>query len=379
MERRPTPTSRSPSASRPAATNLRPSCSPRPRRATRPTWCRPSTRCCRLRRGRRARRHQGRSVRDQGRLQRRDLGPVTLGTDAVYGVPAGQRPDDALLPHRPVHPIRPHRPQDLGRVRRRGSHGARQGQERLPRQLLQQGPGLVRRAVPAGRRHSGGRSTATPGRSASTTPPRRRSPTTGAAWSTRASSTRRPMYTPEWNTALNDGTLLAGPRPSGHRVCSPATPPTARASGRWRRCRSGARARSSPASGAARRPRSRPAPSTRRPPREFAAWLNTDPKALRPAGQGSGDLPGRQEGAGAAHPARRPSSPTSPTSGSRPTTIASTARGFTFGPNVNVAYSAYKDAFDKAVQNKSSFTDALTTMQETTVADMKKTGFKLSS
>ena len=44
-----------------------------------------------------------------------------------------------------------------------------------------------------------------------------------------------------------------------------------------------------------------------------------------------------------------------------------------------MAYSAYKDAFDKAVQNKSSFTDALTTVQDTTVADMKKSGFKLAS
>ena len=61
------------------------------------------------------------------------------------------------------------------------------------------------------------------------------------------------------------------------------------------------------------------------------------------------------------------------------TTISGTARGFTFGPNVNVDYSAYKDAFDKAVQDKSSFTNALSSMHNATVADMQKSGFKLAS
>ena len=46
------------------------------------------------------------------------------------------------------------------------------------------------------------------------------------------------------------------------------------------------------------------------------------------------------------------------------------------GPDVNVTYSTYTDAFGKAIQNKSSFLGALTTMQTTTVADMKKSGFK---
>ncbi len=45
-----------------------------------------------------------------------------------------------------------------------------------------------------------------------------------------------------------------------------------------------------------------------------------------------------------------------------------------------MAYSAYNDAFGKAAESKkaAAFTAALTTMQQTTVDDMKNTGFKLA-
>ncbi len=58
--------------------------------------------------------------------------------------------------------------------------------------------------------------------------------------------------------------------------------------------------------------------------------------------------------------------------------IGATARGFTFGPNVNVTYNAYRDAFDQAVAAKTDFAAAVRTMQETTVADMRKSGFTLA-
>lgn len=54
---------------------------------------------------------------------------------------------------------------------------------------------------------------------------------------------------------------------------------------------------------------------------------------------------------------------------------------FTFGPNVNVAYQAFNDAFGKAAEAKteSAFLGALTTMQSTTVTDLKNQGFQVSS
>ena len=59
--------------------------------------------------------------------------------------------------------------------------------------------------------------------------------------------------------------------------------------------------------------------------------------------------------------------------------IAETASGFTWGPNVNVAYDTYKDAFAKAITGKTPFAGAVDTMQSATVADMQKNGFKVAS
>ena len=134
--------------------------------------------------------------------------------------------------------------------------GAAEEPEAVPDHVLLGRPGLVRRPGPAGGRHVVGRSTATRGRSsASTTPPPRRSPSSGATWSQEGAIDNQPMYTPEWNAALNDGTLLAWPS----AVWAPGRARRQRrrhrrASGRWRRCRSGPPARTRPAAGAARRP-----------------------------------------------------------------------------------------------------------------------------
>jgi len=49
-----------------------------------------------------------------------------------------------------------------------------------------------------------------------------------------------------------------------------------------------------------------------------------------------------------------------------------------WGPNVNVAYSAFGDAFGAAATAKSSFLTALSTVQQKVVADMKSNGFTVS-
>ena len=57
--------------------------------------------------------------------------------------------------------------------------------------------------------------------------------------------------------------------------------------------------------------------------------------------------------------------------------VAGTAKGFTYGPNTNVAYSAYNDQFGKAAQSKSraKFTEALTQMQAITLKNLQDSGF----
>jgi multiple sugar transport system substrate-binding protein len=44
---------------------------------------------------------------------------------------------------------------------------------------------------------------------------------------------------------------------------------------------------------------------------------------------------------------------------------------------VNVTYATYKDAFGKAITDKTPFPGALTAMQQSTVDDLKKNGFKV--
>jgi multiple sugar transport system substrate-binding protein len=64
------------------------------------------------------------------------------------------------------------------------------------------------------------------------------------------------------------------------------------------------------------------------------------------------------------------------------TLMASIAKGVrTFdiwGPNANVTFDSYSNAFAAALQNKSQLSAALDTMQSDTVADMKKIGFKVA-
>lgn len=49
-----------------------------------------------------------------------------------------------------------------------------------------------------------------------------------------------------------------------------------------------------------------------------------------------------------------------------------------WGPNANVTFDSYSNAFGAALQNKTSLAAALDTMQSATVADMKKVGFTVS-
>ncbi|MHC5797930.1 ABC transporter substrate-binding protein [Lacisediminihabitans sp. FW035] len=57
--------------------------------------------------------------------------------------------------------------------------------------------------------------------------------------------------------------------------------------------------------------------------------------------------------------------------------LADTVQPFTYGPNVNVAYSAFNDEFGKAAEAKSkaAFLTAVDSMQKITTDDLKKNGF----
>jgi len=189
----------------------------------------------------------------------------------------------------------------------------------------------------------------------------------------------QPMYTPQWNTALNTGALLAWPS----AVWGPGVLAGNAAStmGKWAMAplpqwtagerRTGAWGGSTTAVAAKSKHQAEAA--------QFAVWLNTDTQAtsalvttsaLYPAASAAQSGPALQN-----PPAFFPQQTDFYVTAKQ---IAGTTVGFTWGPDVNVTYSSYNDAFGKAITNGTPFSGALDQMQTATVADMKKSGFKVT-
>ncbi|MFI1374205.1 ABC transporter substrate-binding protein [Streptomyces longwoodensis] len=189
----------------------------------------------------------------------------------------------------------------------------------------------------------------------------------------------QPMYTPAWNKALNTGKQIAWVS----AVWAPGTLTTAApdTQGKWamaplpqwskREDVTGSWGGSSTAVTTDSRHRDAAA--------KFAAWLNTDGDALNALAKEGGIYPAstsaQLSGAFTTPPAYFADQPDFYTLAAR---IAKTTAPSAWGPNVNVAYTSFKDAFGAAAKNKSDFGAALRTVQADTVADMKKQGFEVA-
>ena len=187
----------------------------------------------------------------------------------------------------------------------------------------------------------------------------------------------KPMYTPEWNAALNDGTqagwvsaiwapgVLAGNAADtkGKWAMAPLPQWNAgdSATGNWGGSASSVTSQSKHKAEAAK----------------LIAWMNSSQEGVdilaKDGGLYPADLPGQAQ-ALSAPPAFFPQQTDFYTTAA---SIAKSVKPFTYGPNVNVAFSSYNDAFGKATQAKSSaaFLDAVKTMQAATVAGLKNAGF----
>lgn len=189
----------------------------------------------------------------------------------------------------------------------------------------------------------------------------------------------QPMYTPAWNKALDTGKQIAwvsavwapgtlttaAPDTAGKWAMAPLPQWTAGANvtGSWGGS-STAVTNDSKNKGAAAK---------------FAKWLNTDPAALAALVKESGIYPAAtaaQTGGALAEPPAYFSN--QPDFYTRASEIAKGTAPAAWGPNVNVAYTAFKDGFAKAAKDKSDFGAALSAMQDATVADLKKQGFGVS-
>ncbi|MCK2216523.1 sugar ABC transporter substrate-binding protein [Actinomadura sp. ATCC 31491] len=186
-----------------------------------------------------------------------------------------------------------------------------------------------------------------------------------------------PYFTPEWNKALNDGKLLTWPS----AVWAPGVLSTnaPKAKGKWAAAplpQWNAGESFSGFWGGSSTAVSAKTPSKAAAAR-FATWLNTDPAALELLVKEAAIYPAATKAQSALGEAPEYFAD-QPDFWQQAAAVSAGARGFTFGPNVGVTYNAFKDAFDKAVQNKSSFSAAVQAMQDATVADMRKSGFQIA-
>lgn len=189
----------------------------------------------------------------------------------------------------------------------------------------------------------------------------------------------QPMYTPAWNQALHNGDQLAWvsavwapgtlasavPDTAGSWSMAPLPQWSAgeRATGSWGGSSTAVTTDSEHPQAAA----------------EFAAWLNTDPEAVAALVRESGVYP-------AATAAQTSDALAEPPEFfahqedfyAEAAEIAAGTAPAAWGPNVNVAYNAFNDAFGDAARDRSDFRDALGTVHEATVADLRDLGFQVA-
>jgi multiple sugar transport system substrate-binding protein len=189
----------------------------------------------------------------------------------------------------------------------------------------------------------------------------------------------QPMYTPAWNKALNTGRQIAwvsavwapgtlttaAPDTKGKWAMAPLPQwsESENRTGSWGGSSTGVTTDSDHKDAAAK----------------FAEWLNTDADALSALAKEGGIYPAStsaQLSGAFSNPPEYFSD--QPDFYPKAADIAKTTVPSAWGPNVNVAYTAFKDAFGAAAKNRSGFPAALATMQEETVADLKKQGFEVA-
>ena len=190
----------------------------------------------------------------------------------------------------------------------------------------------------------------------------------------------KPMYTPAWNAALNDGTQVGwlgavwGPgvlegnagktKGKWKAAMLPQWDPAKPANGNWGGSATSVTTQSKHKEQAA----------------QFIAWLNTDPAALKALASDANVYPAANDATSTALTSPPAFFANQPDFYAIARQAGQVTSPFTYGPDVNVTFSSYNDAFGKAAESKQAaqFTAALATMQQATTADMKNAGFKLA-
>ncbi|MFB4195264.1 extracellular solute-binding protein [Streptomyces carpaticus] len=188
----------------------------------------------------------------------------------------------------------------------------------------------------------------------------------------------QPMYTPAWNNALNTGEQLAWVS----AVWAPGTLTTAApdTAGKWAMAplpqwNAGENVTGSwggSTTAVTNDARDKDAAAA------FATWLNTDPEALTALVRAGGIYPAATAAQSGEALAEAPEFfADQPDFYVTAAEIAEGTAPAAWGPNTNVAYATFNDAFGEAARTRGDFRAALTTMQRATADDMTGHGFQV--
>ncbi|SKC81174.1 ABC transporter substrate-binding protein [Krasilnikoviella flava] len=190
----------------------------------------------------------------------------------------------------------------------------------------------------------------------------------------------KPMYTPEWNAGLNDGTQVGWLS----AIWAPGVLAgnAADTAGKWEMAPMPQWDADAPATGAWGGSATAVTSQSEHPEQaaEFITWLNTDPEAVQALVDETGIYPADVPASTEALTDPPEFFSNQPDFYEVAAQTAQTVQPFTYGPNINVAYSAYNDEFAKATKAKTAdaFVDAVDAMQQITLDDLKNQGFNVS-
>ncbi|GGM30874.1 MULTISPECIES: ABC transporter substrate-binding protein [Micromonospora] len=187
-----------------------------------------------------------------------------------------------------------------------------------------------------------------------------------------------PMYTPQWNSQISDGTIIAWPSAVwGVGVLQGIA---ANGSGNWQMVplpqwsagenSTGFWGGSSTAVSASS--------SNKAQAVKFARWMNTDPEALKILVE-IGLYPSASAGQGGDVLKTPPYMSNQPNYYESAAEIAKGARGFrSWGPNTNVTYGAFEDRLPTAVRSGADFAAVAAQVQQVSVDDLKRQGYQVA-
>jgi len=189
----------------------------------------------------------------------------------------------------------------------------------------------------------------------------------------------QPQYTPQWNTDLNNGTQVGWISAAwAAGVLAGNAQDTA---GKWAMAPLPQWDPSSPATGDWGGSVNAVTTQTKHPAEaaKFVIWLDASVDGVKGLVQQGGVFPSDTADVGKLFDVPPPFFSNQPDFYKQLVDISKTVNPFTYGPNVNAAYSSFNDEFGKAAQSKkqADFLTALDTMQATTVADLTQKGFKV--